>query len=50
MKQHLYRVLFNTGLFDEVWAFGEEEARIIAQARQIEKGNRYTVEGVTFIR
>lgn len=43
MRQYPFIVYFKTGLTERVNAFGEGEAEILAQAKQIEKGNDYRV-------
>lgn len=41
-----YRVTFTTGQCEIVCAFSAQEARILAQARQIRKGNKHEVKTV----
>ena len=41
MRQYCYLVKFQTGYSERVMAFNESEAIILAQAKQIEKGNKY---------
>lgn len=41
MKQYCYFVKFNTTQTEQVFAFCEAEAIILAQAKQIKKGNEY---------
>jgi len=41
VKQYCYFVKFQTGQSEKVMAFNESEAIILAQAKQIEKGNEY---------
>ena len=41
MRQYCYLVKFNTGQKEQVSAFCESEAIILAQAKQINKGNEY---------
>ena len=45
MKLYEYTVYFVTGKQENVWAIGEEEAIILAQAKQIQAGNAYIVSG-----
>jgi len=44
MKKEEYTVTFVTGQEEIVYAFCESEAKILAQAQQILKGNDYTVK------
>jgi len=41
MKSYKYRVFFATTHMEEVYAHGDDEAVILAQARQIQKGNEW---------
>ena len=43
MKQNTYEVTFMSGTKIIVSAFNEIEAKILAQAQQINKGNNYNV-------
>jgi len=43
MRKYVYIVTFLTGEVEIVSAFTEDSAKILAQAKQIEKGNSYTV-------
>ena len=43
MKNYLYLTRFKTGEFETVWAGCVKTARILAQAEQIKKGNRYAI-------
>lgn len=38
-----FTITFRTGEVEEVYALCAKEAEIVAQARQIQKGNRYDV-------
>jgi hypothetical protein len=49
MKQELWLVRFRTGREIKRWAFSEEEARILAQAEEINNGNDYRVSSVSRI-
>ena len=46
MNEHLYKITFTTGEVEKVFAGCEARARILAQARQIDKGNSYNVLSV----
>ncbi|GAF94096.1 unnamed protein product [marine sediment metagenome] len=46
MRNYTYIVTFETGLMEEVNAGDPPSARIMAQARQIEKGNQYKVASI----
>ena len=46
MRNHWYLVDFSTGELEWVWASGKPTAIILAQARQILKGNDYIVISV----
>ena len=43
MRNYWYLVTFSAGELEWVWASGEPTAAILAQARQILKGNDHTV-------
>ncbi len=46
MRDYEYKVTFKTGLFEIVRAGNKNEAKILAQAKQIKKANRYAVSKV----
>ena len=46
MRKYLFKVLFKTGILEEVYAFNSREAEILAQADQIRKGNDYAIDTV----
>lgn len=46
MRQYIYKVRFFTDQEEYVIAFNGEEAKILAQAKQIQKGNNYQVLSV----
>ena len=46
MIEYLYHVTFITGRVETVYAGSEQTAIILAQARQIRKGNNYKVKGI----
>ena len=41
MRRKYFKVEFTTGEIEQVRAFNKHEARILAQAEQIKKGNEY---------
>jgi len=41
MRQYCFRIKFTSGKIEQVEAFNETEAIILAQAAQIKKGNEY---------
>lgn len=43
MKKNIYEVIFLDGGSMEVWAFSAEQARILAQAERIQRGQDYAV-------
>ena len=47
MKMHFYEVKFFTNQIESLWAFSWKEAKILAQAQQILKGNDYEAESVS---
>lgn len=46
MKQTQYKVLFKSGGLVIIWAWNFAEAKILAQANQIEEGKNYQVERI----
>jgi len=50
MKPKRFKVLFDTGEIEVVEAFSQKTAKILAQARQIQKGNRYCVSRIQEVR
>ena len=50
MKQCRFKVVFQTGQEEFVTATYQEEAKILAQAEQIKKGNQYVVSYIIEIR
>lgn len=50
MKQRRFKVVFKTGKEEIVTATYEDEAKILAQAEQIKKGNQYVVSHIEEIR
>jgi len=49
MKQSNFKIEFLTGQVEFVIASGENEAKIIAQSRQILRGNSYLVVSVEVV-
>jgi hypothetical protein len=46
MRQYKFAVQFVTGLEEIVYAFNSAEAIILAQAKQINKGNDYRLKDI----
>jgi len=46
MTKSEFMVEFITGVKERVWAFNADDAKIIAQGRQIEKGNDRNVKDI----
>ncbi len=43
MKNKKYKIKFKTGNIQIIWATGIVQARILAQAEEIKKGNDYLI-------
>ena len=50
MKYYFFDVIFFTGQKESLWAFSFESAHIVAQARQILKGNRFDVKSIECVK
>jgi hypothetical protein len=46
MNNHKFSVQFTSGLSEDVRCGNSEQARILAQAKQIEKGNSYVIKKI----
>ena len=49
MRKEIYHVFFVDGTSCEEWAFNAEQAKIVAQADRIKKGQNYEVETVKYL-
>jgi DNA-dependent RNA polymerase auxiliary subunit epsilon len=50
MKQYKFIVMFTNHCNETVYAFNVKEARILAQAEQIKKGNSYNIEFIKWFK
>jgi hypothetical protein len=46
MKKKKFKVYFESGLYEIVFAVNKLQAQILAQAKQIEKGNDFLVKKI----
>jgi hypothetical protein len=49
MIKNAYNVVFVDGGSVEVWAFGSEQAKILAQAERINRGEPYDVRECNYV-
>lgn len=49
MRKHAYEVVFVDGSSVEEWAFNAAQAKILAQAARIQRGEAYDVKEVKYV-
>jgi hypothetical protein len=49
MRKSAYEVVFMDGSSVEEWAFSAEQAKILAQAARIQRGELYDVKEVNYV-